>query len=485
MRSDKFGMRGLTFDDVLLVPAKSDVLPKEVDVSTNLTRDIKLNIPIMSSGMDTVTEAPMAIAIAREGGIGVIHKNMSIAEQSREVDKVKRSEHGIIIDPIFLHPDNLLADANELMGKYRISGVPITVEGKLVGIITNRDMRFEEDMSRRIGDIMTKDDLVTAPVGTSLQEAKEILRHHRIEKLPLVDKEGNLKGLITIKDIEKAQKYPNSAKDSNGRLLVAAAVGVTHDMTDRIDALVAAKVDVAVIDTAHGHSLGVLNTVKEIKKMYPHLQIIAGNVATAEATEALIECGVDAVKVGIGPGSICTTRIIAGIGVPQITAVYECAKAAQRFGTPIIADGGIKYSGDMAKAIAAGANTVMLGNLLAGTEESPGETVIYQGRSYKVYRGMGSMGAMEQGSKDRYFQEDAKKLVPEGIEGRVPYKGPAADTIFQMVGGLRASMGYCGVHSIKEMIENTRFIQITSAGLRESHPHDISITKEAPNYSVN
>ena len=485
MRSDKFGMRGLTFDDVLLVPAKSDVLPKEVGVSANLTRDIKLNIPIMSSGMDTVTEAPMAIAIAREGGIGVIHKNMSIAEQSREVDKVKRSEHGIIIDPIFLHPDNLLADANELMGKYRISGVPITVEGKLVGIITNRDMRFEEDMSRRIGDIMTKDDLVTAPVGTSLQEAKEILRHHRIEKLPLVDKEGNLKGLITIKDIEKAQKYPNSAKDSNGRLLVAAAVGVTHDMTDRIDALVAAKVDVAVIDTAHGHSLGVLNTVKEIKKMYPHLQIIAGNVATAEATEALIECGVDAVKVGIGPGSICTTRIIAGIGVPQITAVYECAKAAQRFGTPIIADGGIKYSGDMAKAIAAGANTVMLGNLLAGTEESPGETVIYQGRSYKVYRGMGSMGAMEQGSKDRYFQEDAKKLVPEGIEGRVPYKGPAADTIFQMVGGLRASMGYCGVHSIKEMIENTRFIQITSAGLRESHPHDISITKEAPNYSVN
>jgi len=478
-------MKGLTFDDVLLVPAKSDVLPKEVDITSYLTRDIKLNIPIMSAGMDTVTEAPMAIAIAREGGIGVIHKNMSIAAQAREVDKVKRSEHGIIIDPIFLSPDNLLADANELMGKYRISGVPITVDGKLVGIITNRDMRFEEDMSRRIGDIMTQEHLITAPVGTSLQEAKEILRQHRIEKLPLVDKEGNLKGLITIKDIEKTQKYPNSAKDSNGRLLVAAAVGITHNMTDRLDALVAAKVDVVVVDTAHGHSLGVLKAVKEIKKLYPHLQLIAGNVATAEATEALIGCGVDAVKVGIGPGSICTTRIIAGIGVPQITAVYECSKAAQRFGIPVIADGGIKYSGDMAKALAAGANTVMLGNLLAGTEESPGETVIYQGRSYKVYRGMGSMGAMEQGSKDRYFQEDAKKLVPEGIEGRVPYKGTAADTIFQMVGGLRASMGYCGCHNIKEMIENTRFIQITSAGLRESHPHDISITKEAPNYSVN
>lgn len=485
MRSDKFGMRGLTFDDVLLVPAKSDVLPKEVDVSTNLTKDIKLNIPIMSSGMDTVTEAPMAIAVAREGGIGVIHKNMSIAAQAREVDKVKRSEHGIIIDPIFLHPDNLLADANELMGKYKISGVPITVDGKLVGIITNRDMRFEEDMSRRIGDIMTKENLVTAPVGTSLSEAKDLLRKHRIEKLPLVDSNGNLKGLITIKDIEKAHKYPNSAKDSNGRLLVAAAVGVTHDITDRLDALVGAKVDVVVIDTAHGHSVGVLNTLKEIKKAYPHLPVIAGNVATGEATEALIECGVDAVKVGIGPGSICTTRIIAGIGVPQITAVYECSKVGQRYGIPIIADGGIKYSGDMAKAIAAGGNVVMMGNLLAGTEESPGETVIYQGRSYKEYRGMGSLAAMEEGSKDRYFQEDAKKLVPEGIEGRVPYKGPAADTLFQMIGGLRASMGYCGCHNIKEMIENTRFIQITSAGLRESHPHDVNITKEAPNYSVN
>ena len=485
MRTDKFGMQGLTFDDVLLVPAKSDVLPKDVDISTNLTRDIKLNVPIMSSGMDTVTEAPMAIAVAREGGIGVIHKNMSIAEQAREVDKVKRSEHGIIIDPIFLHPDNILADANELMGKYRISGVPITVTGKLVGIITNRDMRFEEDMSRRIGDTMARENLVTAPVGTSLAEAREILRRHRIEKLPLVDQDNNLKGLITIKDIEKATKYPNSAKDSDGRLLAAAAVGVTHDMIDRIDALVAAKVDVVVIDTAHGHSTGVLHTLKEIKKAYPYLPVIAGNVATADATEALIECGVDAVKVGIGPGSICTTRIIAGIGVPQITAVYECAQVAQRFGIPIIADGGIKYSGDMAKAIAAGGNVCMIGNILAGTEESPGETIIYQGRSYKVYRGMGSMGAMEKGSKDRYFQEDAKKLVPEGIEGRVPYKGPAASTIFQMVGGLRASMGYCGCHTVKEMIENTQFIQITSAGLRESHPHDISITKEAPNYSVN
>ena len=397
----------------------------------------------------------MAIAVAREGGIGVIHKNMSIAAQAREVDKVKRSEHGIIIDPIFLHPDNLLADANELMGKYRISGVPITVDGKLVGIITNRDMRFEEDMSRRIGDIMTQENLITAPVGTSLAEAKEILRKHRIEKLPLVDKEGNLQGLITIKDIEKATKYPNSAKDGNGRLLVAAAVGVTHDMTDRLDALVAAKVDVVVIDTAHGHSLGVLNTLKEIKKTLSPSSGHCRYVATGAATEALIECGVDAVKVGIGPGSICTTRIVAGIGVPQITAVHECAKVAQRYGIPIIADGGIKYSGDMAKAIAAGGNVVMMGNLLAGTEESPGETVIYQGRSYKEYRGMGSLAAMESGSKDRYFQEDAnaKKLVPEGIEGRVPYKGPAADTIYQMVGGLRASMGYCGCHNIKEMIE--------------------------------
>lgn len=488
MRADKFGLKGLTFDDVLLLPAQSDVLPREVDVSTYITKNIKLNIPIMSAGMDTVTEAKMAIAMAREGGVGVIHKNMSIAEQAREVDKVKRSEHGIIIDPIFLHPDNLLEDANELMGKYKISGVPITINGKLVGIITNRDMRFEEDMSRRIGDIMTKNHLVTAPVGTSLQDAKEILRHHRIEKLPLVDKDGNLKGLITIKDIEKARKYPSSAKDSNGRLLVAAAVGVSHDLRERLDALIAAKADIIVVDTAHGHSSGVLNTIKAIKKAYPQVELIAGNIATGEAAEALIEAGVDAIKVGIGPGSICTTRVIAGIGVPQITAVYSCAQVAKKFGVPVIADGGIKYSGDMAKAIAAGANLVMLGNLLAGTEESPGETIIYQGRSYKVYRGMGSLSAMACGSKDRYFQENTNelgKLVPEGIEGRVPYKGLAADTIYQMVGGLRASMGYCGVHTIPEMIKNTRFIEITSAGLKESHPHDVSITKEAPNYSVN
>ena len=484
MRSDKFGMRGLTFDDVLLVPAKSDVLPKEVDVSTNLTRDIKLNIPIMSSGMDTVTEAPMAIAVAREGGIGVIHKNMSIAAQAREVDKVKRSEHGIIIDPIFLHPDNLLADANELMGKYRISGVPITVDGKLVGIITNRDMRFEEDMSRRIGDIMTKENLITAPVGTSLAEAKEILRKHRIEKLPLVDKEGNLQGLITIKDIEKATKYPNSAKDGNGRLLVAAAVGVTHDMTDRLDALVAAKVDVVVIDTAHGHSLGVLNTLKEIKKMYPHLPVIAGNVATGAATEALIECGVDAVKVGIGPGSICTTRIVAGVGVPQVTAVIEASRAAREMDRCCIADGGIKFSGDIVKALTVGAHSVMIGSLFAGTEECPGETVLYQGRTYKVYRGMGSIDAMKHGSSDRYFQQRSKKFVPEGIVGRVPYRGSVKDVIYQLMGGVKSGMGYVGAKDIETLYKNTSFCEISPAGLRESHVHDVVITKEAPNYRI-
>lgn len=433
MREDKFGLRGLTFDDVLLVPAASDVLPHEVDITTNLTRDIKLNIPMISSGMDTVTESRMAIAMAREGGMGVIHKNMSIEEQAHEVDKVKRSEHGIIVDPIYLSPQNLLSDAEELMRKYAISGVPITVDGKLVGIITNRDMRFENELSKPIGEVMTKENLVTAPVGTSLEEAKAILRRHRIEKLPLVDDNGYLKGLITIKDIEKATKYPNSAKDSSGRLLVGAAVGVSKDLYDR--------------------------------------------------TEALIEAGADAVKVGIGPGSICTTRVIAGIGVPQITAVYECAAVGRRYNIPIIADGGIKYSGDIAKAIAAGGNVVMMGNILAGTDESPGETVIYQGRSYKVYRGMGSLGAMKLGSKDRYFQSEAKKLVPEGIEGRVPYKGMLADTIFQMVGGLRASMGYCGCHNIQEMINDTQFIQITAAGLKESHPHDVSITVEAPNYS--
>ena len=483
MRDDKFGMRGLTFDDVLLVPAASDVLPYQVDLKTQLTRDISLNIPMISSGMDTVTESRMAIAMAREGGMGVIHKNMSIEEQAHEVDTVKRSEHGVIVDPIFLSPQNLLSDAEELMRKYKISGVPITEHGKLVGIITNRDMRFETDLSRQIGECMTSEGLVTAPEGTSLEMAKSILSKHRIEKLPLVDKDSNLKGLITIKDIEKATKYPNSAKDASGRLLVGAAVGVSKDMYDRLDALVAAKADVIIVDTAHGHSAGVLRTLKEIKQAYPHIPVIAGNVATAAGTEALIEAGADAVKIGIGPGSICTTRVIAGIGVPQITAVYESAQVARRYGIPIIADGGIKYSGDIAKAIAAGANVVMMGNILAGTDESPGETVIYQGRSYKVYRGMGSLGAMKLGSKDRYFQSEAKKLVPEGIEGRVPYKGMLADTIFQMVGGLRASMGYCGCNNIKEMIENTQFIQITAAGLKESHPHDVSITVEAPNYS--
>ena len=483
MRDDKFGMRGLTFDDVLLVPAASDVLPHQVELKTQLTRDITLNIPMISSGMDTVTESCMAIAMAREGGLGVIHKNMSIEEQAHEVDKVKRSEHGVIVDPIFLSPQNLLSDAAEIMEKYKISGVPITEHGKLVGIITNRDMRFETDLTRQIGSCMTKDSLVTAPEGTSLEEAKAILSEHRIEKLPLVDDDGNLKGLITIKDIEKATKYPNSAKDSSGRLLVGAAVGVSKDLYDRLDALVSAKADVIIVDTAHGHSAGVLRTLKEIKQAYPHIPVIAGNVATAAGTEALIEAGADAVKVGIGPGSICTTRVIAGIGVPQITAVYESAQVGRRHGIPIIADGGIKYSGDIAKAIAAGANVVMMGNVLAGTDESPGETVIYQGRSYKVYRGMGSLGAMKLGSKDRYFQTEAKKLVPEGIEGRVPYKGMLADTIFQMVGGLRASMGYCGCHNIQEMIENTQFIQITAAGLKESHPHDVSITVEAPNYS--
>ena len=483
MRDDKFGMRGLTFDDVLLVPAASDVLPHQVELKTQLTRDITLNIPMISSGMDTVTESRMAIAMAREGGLGVIHKNMSIEEQAHEVDKVKRSEHGVIVDPIFLSPQNLLSDAAEIMGKYKISGVPITEHGKLVGIITNRDMRFETDLSRQIGECMTSEGLVTAPEGTSLEMAKSILSKHRIEKLPLVDKDSNLKGLITIKDIEKATKYPNSAKDASGRLLVGAAVGVSKDMYDRLDALVAAKADVIIVDTAHGHSAGVLRTLKEIKQAYPHIPVIAGNVATAAGTEALIEAGADAVKIGIGPGSICTTRVIAGIGVPQITAVYESAQVGRRYGIPIIADGGIKYSGDIAKAIAAGANVVMMGNILAGTDESPGETVIYQGRSYKVYRGMGSLGAMKLGSKDRYFQTEAKKLVPEGIEGRVPYKGMLADTIFQMVGGLRASMGYCGCHNIQEMIENTQFIQITAAGLKESHPHDVSITVEAPNYS--
>ena len=484
MREDKFGKQGLTFDDVLLIPAHSDVLPRDVDVRTHLTQNVTLNIPVMSAGMDTVTEAEMAIAMAREGGIGVIHKNMSIDEQAREVKLVKRSEHGIIVDPIYLAPDNTLSDADELMNKYHISGVPITENGKLVGIITNRDMRFETDLSRPISDIMTSKGLITAPEHTTMEEAKRILQAHRIEKLPLVDDDGHLKGLITIRDIEKMRKFPNSNKDSDGRLKVAAAIGVTSDVEDRVEALLDAKADVLVIDTAHGHSEGVLQTIRRLRKAFPHLVLIAGNVATYDATKALIEAGVSAVKVGIGPGSICTTRVIAGIGVPQITAIYDCAKAAEGTGIPIIADGGIQYSGDIAKALGAGASCVMLGNLLAGTEEAPGEMIIYQGKNYKSYRGMGSLGAMQAGSKDRYFQQNAKKLVPEGIEGRIPYKGHVSDGLFQLSGGLRASMGYCGAKNIKAMNEDTQFIQITGAGLRESHPHDVSITKEAPNYSV-
>lgn len=484
MREDKFGKQGLTFDDVLLIPAHSDVLPRDVDVRTHLTQNVTLNIPVMSAGMDTVTEAEMAIAMAREGGIGVIHKNMSIDEQAREVKLVKRSEHGIIVDPIYLAPDNTLSDADELMNKYHISGVPITENGKLVGIITNRDMRFETDLSRPISDIMTSKGLITAPEHTTMEEAKRILQAHRIEKLPLVDDAGHLKGLITIRDIEKMRKFPNSNKDSDGRLKVAAAIGVTSDVEDRVEALLDAKADVLVIDTAHGHSEGVLQTIRRLRKAFPHLELIAGNVATYDATKALIEAGVSAVKVGIGPGSICTTRVIAGIGVPQITAIYDCAKAAEGTGIPIIADGGIQYSGDIAKALGAGASCVMLGNLLAGTEEAPGEMIIYQGKNYKSYRGMGSLGAMQAGSKDRYFQQNAKKLVPEGIEGRIPYKGHVSDVLFQLIGGLRASMGCCGAKDIKAMNEDTQFIQITGAGLRESHPHDVSITKEAPNYSV-
>jgi len=481
---NKFGFEGLTFDDVLLVPAYSEILPREVDVSAKLTQRIKLNIPIMSSGMDTVTEARMAIAMAREGGLGVIHKNMPIERQAAEIDKVKRSEHGVIVDPVFLSPEHIIQDALNLMEKYRISGVPITEKGKLVGILTNRDLRFETNFKRKISEAMTTENLITAPVGTTLEQATEILKHHRVEKLPLVDEQGYLKGLVTIKDIEKAIKYPFSAKDTKGRLLAGAAVGVGMDMLERVAALARAGVDVLVVDTAHGHSRGVLDAVSTIKKLYPEVDIVAGNIATGEATKALIDAGVDAVKVGIGPGSICTTRIISGIGVPQITAIYECASVASKYNIPVIGDGGIKYSGDIPKAIAAGADIVMIGNLLAGTEESPGEKMIFQGRSYKIYRGMGSLGAMCEGSKDRYFQENMDKLVPEGIEGRIPYKGAVSDTIFQMVGGLRAGMGYCGVNNIEELKTKTRFVRITAAGLKESHPHDISITKEAPNYSV-
>jgi len=483
--NDKFVKEGLTFDDVLLIPQKSEVLPKEVDVSTYLTKKIKLNIPLMSAAMDTVTESRLAIAIAREGGIGIIHKNMPIESQAQEVDKVKRSEHGVIVDPFSLSPDHKLSDAEHLMAKYRISGVPITENGKLVGILTNRDLRFETNFDKPIREVMTKENLITAPEGTTLEQAQEILRRNKIEKLPIVDKDGYLKGLITIKDIEKAVQYPNSAKDENGRLLAGAAVGVTADMMERVEALIHAKVDVIVLDSAHGHSKGIIDSVRKIKAAYPDLQLIAGNIATGEAARELIEAGADAVKVGIGPGSICTTRVVAGIGVPQITAIYDVAQVAGRYGIPVIADGGIKYSGDLPKAIAAGADVIMIGSLFAGCEESPGESEIFQGRRFKVYRGMGSLGAMQEGSKDRYFQEEAKKLVPEGVEGRVPYKGPLSDTIYQLIGGLRAGMGYCGTRTIKELKENGKFIKITNAGLKESHPHDIYITKEAPNYSVN
>ncbi|MGI6486553.1 MAG: IMP dehydrogenase [Tepidanaerobacteraceae bacterium] len=463
------------------MPAKSEVVPKDVDVSTRLTDKIKLNIPIISAGMDTVTESRLAIAIAREGGIGVIHKNMSIERQAIEVDKVKRSEHGVIIDPFHLEPHNRISEALQLMERYRISGVPITENGVLVGIITNRDLRFEDQMEKKIEDVMTKDNLVTAPEGTTLDEAKEILKNHKIEKLPIVDKNFRLKGLITIKDIEKAIKYPNSAKDDNGRLMVGAAVGVSIGEDERLKALVEARVDVVVVDTAHGHSKGVIEAVSRIKAKYPELQIIAGNVATAEATRELIAAGADAIKVGMGPGSICTTRVVAGIGVPQVTAIYDCSCEASKYNVPVIADGGIKYSGDIVKAIAAGASTVMIGSLFAGTEESPGEIEIYKGRSFKVYRGMGSLGAMELGSKDRYFQENTKKLVPEGVEGRVPYKGPVSETVYQLIGGLRAGMGYCGARTIEEL-QNAKFVRITPSGLKESHPHDIYITKESPNY---
>ncbi|RDV81718.1 IMP dehydrogenase [Ammonifex thiophilus] len=485
MDPEKFCGEGLTFDDVLLVPAASAVLPREVDTSTYFTNNIKLNIPIVSAAMDTVTEARMAIALAREGGIGVIHKNMSIERQALEVDKVKRSEHGVITDPFHLGPDNTVREAMELMERYRISGVPIVEEnGKLVGIITNRDIRFETNFDQPIKNVMTKENLITAPVGTTLEKAKEIMRRYKIEKLPLVDENFILRGLITIKDIEKAQKYPNAAKDAQGRLLVAAAVGVNPGFMDRVDALVAAKVDAIVVDTAHGHSTRVIEAVKAIKKRYPDLEVVAGNVATAEGARALFEAGADAVKVGIGPGSICTTRVIAGVGVPQITAIMECAKEAKRFGRRLIADGGIKYSGDITKAIAAGADTVMLGSLLAGTEESPGEIEIYQGRSYKVYRGMGSLGAMREGGAERYFQDHGPKLVPEGVEGRVPYRGPLSEMVFQLIGGLRAGMGYCGCRTIEELKAKGRFVRITPAGLRESHPHNVVITKEAPNYTI-
>lgn len=486
----KFVMEGLTFDDVLLLPAHSTVLPRDVDVSTQLTTDIRLNIPVLSAAMDTVTTSTMAIAMSREGGIGIVHKNMSIEDQAEEVDRVKRSESGVITNPIFLTPDHPIREAEAMMSKYRISGVPVVEQGsqKLVGIITNRDLRFERDYERPIREVMSCGNLVTAPVGTTLEDAKEILRNHKIEKLPLVDNNGNLRGLITIKDIEKARRFPNAAKDAHGRLLVGGAVTVSHDFFDRVSALVEAQADVIVIDTAHGHSEGVLQGIRDARKKYPDVQIIAGNVATAEGTQALIDAGVNAVKVGIGPGSICTTRVVAGVGVPQVSAIYNSAAVARKAGIPIIADGGIKYSGDIVKAIASGASTVMIGSLLAGTEESPGEIEIYQGRRFKVYRGMGSIGAMKAGSGDRYFQggeqaAEAKKLVPEGIEGRVAYRGPVSEILYQMVGGLRSGMGYAGAHDITKLQDESQMIRITAAGLRESHPHDVQITKESPNYS--
>ena len=484
--SSRFIGEGLTFDDVLLVPAESDVLPADVDLSTNLTRKIKLNVPVMSAAMDTVTEYRMAIAIAREGGIGVIHKNMSIDTQAEQVVMVKRSENGVITNPFSLSAGHTLGDADALMGKFRISGVPIVDEtGRLIGIITNRDMKFETDMNRRIEEVMTHENLITGLEGTTLDEAKAILQKNRIEKLPIVDKDYKLKGLITIKDIEKVLKYPNSAKDAAGRLLCAAAIGVTGDVLDRAGALIDAGVDVLVLDSAHGHSANIMRCVGLVKEKFPDIQLIAGNVATAEATEALIKAGADCVKVGIGPGSICTTRVVAGIGVPQISAVLQCAEMGDKYGTPVIADGGIKYSGDIVKAIAAGGRVVMLGSMLAGCEEAPGEMEVYQGRQFKVYRGMGSLGAMQKGSKDRYFQSNNKKLVPEGVEGRVPFRGAVSETIYQMMGGLRSGMGYCGAHNIEELRTNSKFVRITSAGLKESHPHDIYITKEAPNYTMN
>ena len=474
---------GITFDDVLLEPAYSEVIPNQVDVTTYLTKKIKLNVPLMSAGMDTVTEHRMAIAMARQGGIGIIHKNMSIQEQAEEVDKVKRSENGVITDPFSLSPEHTLADANNLMAKFRISGVPITEGKKLVGIITNRDLKFETDFTKKIKENMTSEGLVTAKEGITLEEAKKILAKAKKEKLPIVDDDFNLKGLITIKDIEKTIKYPLAAKDAQGRLLCGAGVGITANCLERVAALVDAKVDVIVLDSAHGHSANVIKCVKMIKEAYPDLQVIAGNVATGAATKALIEAGADAVKVGIGPGSICTTRVVAGIGVPQVTAIMECYKVAKEYGIPIIADGGIKYSGEITKAIAAGGNVCMMGSMFAGCDEAPGDFELFQGRKYKVYRGMGSIAAMENGSKDRYFQSDAKKLVPEGVEGRVAYKGSVEDTVFQLLGGLRAGMGYCGCKNIEELKENGRFIKISAAALRESHPHDIHITKEAPNYS--